>query len=359
MTRYLSLPAELDEDALQGRLAHGQPRSAVSIVTPCFNAAATLGSTIESALQQPDVDLDIVVVDDGSTDASLVVARSFEPCVRVLTGPNRGVSAARNRGIAETASEWIAFLDADDLLVPGTLRRRLETAEATGADVVVCDWQKFVDRGDGRVRSVDRAALAADAEIGCATHVWATTAALLYRRRLVEKIGGFCADLPVIQDARFLFDAAYHGARIAHLPHLGARYRLSPHSLSRRDPARFWRDVLLNGKQIEALRRMRGALTAQQMTALADIYNCAAHGLFRAADPAFREALAALRASGLPVRRRNRLAELLSDVAGHRYALWIAECWTKSRRFVTGLCRRSPVFRSAADGEHDRVARAR
>ena len=218
----------------------------MSVVIPCFDTSATLGAAIESAIEQRGYEVETIVVDDGSTDNSLEIARSFEPRVRVLTGPNRGVSAARNRGIAATASEWIVFLDADDLLVPGTLRRRLETAEATGADVVVCDWQEFSDCGDGvvdgAVRSVDLAALEADAEIGCATHVWATTAALMYRRSLVEKIGGFREDLPVIQDARFLFDAAYHGARFAHSPHLGARHRLSPQSLSRRDPARFWRD---------------------------------------------------------------------------------------------------------------------
>ena len=192
-----------------------------------FNAAATIGQTIQSALAQEVGTFDILIIDDGSTDDSLAVASKCEPTVRVITGPNRGVSAARNRGIAETTGEWIVFLDADDLLVPGTLRRRLETAEATGADVVVCDWQEFFDGGDGAVdgavRSIDLAALEADAEIACATHVWATTAALMYRRSLVEKIGGFREDLPVIQDARFLFDAAYHGARFAHSPHVGAR----------------------------------------------------------------------------------------------------------------------------------------
>ena len=191
--------------------------------------------------------------------------------------------------------------------------------------MVVCDWQEFFDGGDGAVDGrgqVDRRGrVEVDAEIACATHVWATTAALMYRRGLVEKIGGFREDLPVIQDARFLFDAAYHGARFAHSAHVGARYRISPQSLSRRDPARFWRDALMNGKQIETLWRKRQALTSRQMTALADIYNGAAHGLFRAGDPAFREALAALRACGLPVGRRNRLAELLSDIAGHRRAV--------------------------------------
>jgi glycosyltransferase involved in cell wall biosynthesis len=289
-------------------------------VIPCFNAAATLESTIESALQQPDMRLDFVVVDDGSTDRSLEIARSFEPRVRVLTGPNRGASAARNRGISETASEWIVFLDADDLLVPGSLRRRLETANATGADVVVCDWQELLDRGDsmvdGAVKSVDLAALEADAETGCATHVWATTAALLYRRSLVEKIGGFHEDLPVIQDARFLFDAAYHGARFVHSPHLGARHRISPQSLSRRDPARFWRDVLFNGKQIEALWRARVALSAKRREALKGIYNSAARGLFAAADSQFFEAVASLRCLGGEMPLHPRIAEPLARTLG-------------------------------------------
>jgi glycosyltransferase involved in cell wall biosynthesis len=326
----------------------------VSIVIPCFNAASTIGATIESALCQGNVRGDVVIIDDGSTDHSLAVARSFEPRVRVLTGPNWGVSAARNRGIAATESEWIVFLDADDLLVPETLALRLETAEATGADVVVCDWQEFFDHGDrtvdGAVRSIDLNALRAGIGTGFVADIWATTAALLYRRSLVEKIGGFREDLPVIQDARFLSDAAYHGAGFAHSPHLGARYRISPQGLGRRDPARFWRDVLLNGRQIHALWQAGDALTSERMSELADNYNAAAHGLFRAADPTFREAVAALRASGLPVSRRNRLAELLSDIAGHRHAARIAEHWTNSLRFLTGMCR----GRRSSGRPHDR-----
>ena len=216
---------------------------------------------------------------------------------------------------------------------------------STGADVVVCDWQELLETGDGgvvdgAVKSIDLASLHTDAETACATNVWATTAALMYRRSLVEKIGGFCEDLPVVEDARFLFDAASHGARFAHSTHIGARYRIHAQSLSRRDPALFWRCCLLNGGQIEALWRTRGALS------LADIYNGAAHGLFRAADPTFREAPSALRASGLPISRHNRMAEALSDVAGHRRALRIADAWTKSRRSVIRLYQPSPICRS-------------
>jgi glycosyltransferase involved in cell wall biosynthesis len=332
-------------------LVHDKVNISVSIIIPCFNAATSIGAAIESVHGQANFASNVVIIDDGSNDGSLTIANSFEPRVRIIAESHRGVSAARNRGIAETKGEWIVFLDADDLLNSGTLRRRLEAAEATGADVVVCDWQEFLGGRDGTVdgaaRSLDLAALEADAELACATHVWASTAALMYRRSLVQKIGGFREDLPVIQDARFLFDAAYHGARFAHSPHLGARHRISPQSLSRRDPARFWRDCLLNGTQIEALWRAGGTLTSGRISALADIYNGAAHGLFRASDPSFRQALAALRTSGMPVSRRNRLAELLSDVAGHRRAVRLAQRWTTSRRLITGLRRRSPRFRSA------------
>ena len=178
----------------------------------------------------------------------------------------------------------------------------------------------------------------AEVELACATRLWAPLAALMYRRSLVAEIGGFRRDLPVIQDARFLFDAARHGARFARSPHVGACYRVRPQSLSRRDPARFWRDVLLNGTQIEALWRARGGLAADQRAALADIYNGAAHGLFRARDPGFRDALASLRESGLPIGWRNRVAELVTDVSGQRAAVRLAELWTMSRR-----ARRAPA----------------
>ena len=308
----------------------------VSIVIPCFNEAATLSATIASALAQSGCSSEVVVVDDGSMDASLAIARGFEPCVRVIAGPNLGVSAARNRAIAETGGEWIVFLDADDLLLPETLSRRLATAQATDADIVICDWRDLVENEpdpiESRVRSVDLEALAADPEVACAAEVWAPPAALMYRRGLVDRIGGFRLDLPVIQDARFLFDAAWHGARFARSLHVGALYRIRADSVSHRDPARFWRCVLLNATQIEALWRARGSLGARQRRALADIYNGAAHGRFRARDPDFREAIAALRASGLPIGRRNWVAEQVSDLSGQAAAVRLAELWTMSRR---------------------------
>jgi glycosyltransferase involved in cell wall biosynthesis len=256
----------------------------------------------------------------------------------VLTGPNRGASFARNRGISETSGKWIVFLDADDLLLPGTLQRRFEVASAAPCDVVVCDWQDFFETEKGvecgAVRSVAFDVVAVSPEIAFATDVWATSAALMYRRELVEKIGRFRGDLPIIQDARFLFDAAYHGARFVHAPHVGARYRVQPGSLSRRDPGKFWRDVLLNGQQIEQLWKSRGVLSQDERRALAQIYNGAVHGLFRADEPLFRSALSALRRSDLSVTSRNRVIEITASVLGQRAASAFIGLWTKLRRSV-------------------------
>jgi glycosyltransferase involved in cell wall biosynthesis len=299
------------------------PAPLIAIVIPSFNAAATLGAAIESALGESEAEAEILVVDDGSTDGSRKIARGFAPRVRVLAEPHRGASAARNRGIAETASEWLLFLDADDLLLPGTLSQRLAAA-AGCSDVVVCDWQEFSsddgEEAEGAVRSIGPAVRAADVEIACAAHIWAPPAALLYRRRIVEEIGGFREDLPVIQDARFLFDAAYHGARFAHSPHLGARHRLSPHSLSRRNPARFWRDVLLNGAQIEALWRTQKPLSAARREALQGVYNHAARGLFAAADPRYFDAVRRLRSMGGRLPLHPKIAAPLAGLIGLRPA---------------------------------------
>src|SRR5579883_1707116 len=310
----------------------------LSVIIPVFNGETTLTSCIRSAQAQHGIDTEILVIDDGSTDRSAAVAQSFGPKVRLFTGPNGGVSAARNRGIAAASGEWIVFLDADDLLLPETLRRRLDAADTTGADVIVCDWQDFVDEKDlagCRVNSPDMEALSRDPEVACATSWKPAVNALMFQKASIEKVGGFPEDLEIVEDARLLFDLACRGARFAHSAHLGARVRYVPQSLSRSDPARFWRYCLINGRQIEQIWRARGALSAKKRTALAEIYNGAAHGLFRAGDPSFRNALAALRASGLSVSGRNRLAELMSDCAGQRSALRAAEFWTKSRRLFS------------------------
>lgn len=112
----------------------------VSVVVPAFNAAAFLPRAIESALAQTEARLEVLVVDDGSTDDTASVARSYvrrDGRVRLLPMPeNRGPSAARNAGFDVARGRWLALLDADDAFRPQRLQRLLQLGEANGADIV-------------------------------------------------------------------------------------------------------------------------------------------------------------------------------------------------------------------------------
>jgi glycosyltransferase involved in cell wall biosynthesis len=103
------------------------PRFAV--VVPTYNREATLARAMESVLQQRGDDFELIVVDDGSTDTTGAVINGFGDRVRSLLQANRGVSAARNAGVAATSAPWIIFLDSDDELSPDALARYGEAGE--------------------------------------------------------------------------------------------------------------------------------------------------------------------------------------------------------------------------------------
>lgn len=297
----------------------------VAVIVPCYNAAGTLAAAIDSAIGQAGLDVAVIVVDDGSTDGSAAVATSYGQRLTFLSGPNNGVSAARNAGLRLATTDWVVFLDADDRLEPGTLEKGLVIAKATRADVVISAWIDVIADRDGRVRRerhrhIDWPSLELDAENAIAAGAWATTAAILYRRALVEQIGGFRLDLPIIQDARLLFDAAYHGARLAPADHVGARYLIQEGSLSRRDCGAFHRDLLTNGLGIERLWRATGRLDGERHRLLRDIYDLAGRGLLRAEDAKYFDAVAAQRRLGLPTSRHARIAPVLARAVGLRQA---------------------------------------
>lgn len=111
----------------------------LSIIVPVYNVEATVGRCLSSLTQQSVADAEIIIVDDGSTDGSMGVCRSFvegRDNVRLISQPNRGLGAARNRGIAEAQGDWLYFIDSDDELAPDTLSAVLSEAEKSHADIV-------------------------------------------------------------------------------------------------------------------------------------------------------------------------------------------------------------------------------
>jgi glycosyltransferase involved in cell wall biosynthesis len=121
----------------------------VDVVIPCFNAASHLETTIRSVLRQRRPPDGILVVDDGSTDASAQVAASFAPAVRLVRQANAGECAARNRGLDESKADWVAFLDADDVWEPCKLWKQLEAVDSgRPLDCVHTDVYVFGDEAE-------------------------------------------------------------------------------------------------------------------------------------------------------------------------------------------------------------------
>ena len=90
----------------------------VSVIVPAYNARATILPTVTSALEQSHAPVEIIVVDDGSTDDTASIASSLPIPVRVIRKPNGGPASARNVGALAAIGEWLAFLDADDIFLP-------------------------------------------------------------------------------------------------------------------------------------------------------------------------------------------------------------------------------------------------
>ncbi|MDB5137153.1 MAG: hypothetical protein JWP37_3756 [Mucilaginibacter sp.] len=121
-------------------------RSLVSIIIPAYNSEKHLAETISSALDQTWPNKEIIIVDDGSTDHSLSIAKNFESeIVKVLYQKNKGASAARNKGLQEAKGLFIQFLDADDLLSPDKITAQVEILDQNPGKIAVCRTIHFID----------------------------------------------------------------------------------------------------------------------------------------------------------------------------------------------------------------------
>lgn len=164
----------------------------ISVIMPCFNAEKYLHDAISSVFAQTYQDVELVVVDDGSTDRSRDILRCYGDRILLIEESNKGPYPARNRGIEASSGEFIAFLDADDYWEPDCLHELHEALRDNDAALAYCGWQNV-----GTTHKRGEPYIPPDYELGDKAEQFLRSAspwpihAALTRRAVLEEVGGF------------------------------------------------------------------------------------------------------------------------------------------------------------------------
>jgi len=220
----------------------------VSLVIAAFNHARLLGEAIDSALAQTLDGVDVVVVDDGSTDDTPAVLARYGRRIRVLRQDNRGLAAARNAGLAAARGAYVAFLDADDVLAPTKLADQLAVLKRTPTlGWTYCDVLIETVATGARVTASERFGYRARAVDGWLFPElihgnFIPAIAPLVRRTALEETGGFDERLTALEDWDLWLRLALL-AEARYIPAVLATYRVQPGGMSedrsRMDRSRF------------------------------------------------------------------------------------------------------------------------
>jgi glycosyltransferase involved in cell wall biosynthesis len=205
----------------------------VSVIIPCYNQGKYLSTSIESALSQTHANVEIVVVNDGSTDNTAEIAARY-PSVRYFAQPNRGVAETRNAGFAASRGDFVQFLDADDRLTEESLDAHLRCFAAhpeAGFVVGEIEWIDEINQASGK----GGWPLLQEnwyEELLKVRHV-ANTIAVMFRRCVLETVGGFVSFFTPAEDYEMLVRAAREFPS-AHHTEVVAQYRRHTTNTSRR-----------------------------------------------------------------------------------------------------------------------------
>ena len=229
----------------------------VSVIIPAYNCADTLSETIDSVLEQTYGNIEIVVVDDGSTDGTGKIAEGYIESgkVRCYRQENGGPGAARNRGIEAARGEFLAFVDADDSLMADSIENRMALlAEAGDLELVYANYfirhlNKAVTVGfdetyPEKYRSLCREYVHGVVFEGCPSDIFGIplkiwTGTVLVGRNLMKSAGPFRTDISVGEDRDMWIRMSMNAGRIGYVGSPVACYNFSGSSLTGRDPVQY------------------------------------------------------------------------------------------------------------------------
>jgi hypothetical protein len=313
-------------------IAAGGERPLVSAIIPVYNARQTLGGAAASVLSQPGAEVELILVDDGSTDGSLEVIENLaagDERVHAVRQGNSGASAARNRGLDEARGEYVYFLDADDVALPGALASLVAAERRSGTGAAVGGYDTFSE-AHGSLMLCDPPGSPLES-LGLheviRSNVIATISQIIRR----DAIGDMRFDtrFSCYEDQDMWLRLAERGVRWAIMRRRVARYRMRPGSLSKSA------SILRCAEQvISAAQRRTGAMTGEELRVrLGDLaLGYATRAAIVHADPAAEVATSifAEASARLPIEAAQGAA------AGHAHAIHGLGIWPSPDAEVGG-----------------------
>ncbi|MCF4970310.1 glycosyltransferase [Nostoc sp. CMAA1605] len=236
----------------------------ISVIIPVYNGEKTIQETIQSVLNQTFSSIEIIVINDGSTDATLNIIESIDdPRLRVFSYPNAGLAASRNRGLSHRVGQFVSFLDADDLWTADKLYSQLQLLEENPDAAVVYSWTDYID-SDGRFLKAGRHTTVMG-DVYQHLLIWnflENGSNPLIRYDAIRMVGNFDETLKAAEDwDMWLRLAACY--KFSVVPKTQILYRLSSNSMSSN----------IIAQEIESLKVIERAFSSQKALSLQDLKN--------------------------------------------------------------------------------------
>jgi len=308
-------------------------RGLVSVIIPTYNRSGMLVEAMDSVFAQTYRPIELIVVDDGSTDDTQEVLEHWarehpdSPSFSLLSihQANQGAQVARNRGLRESRGEFIQFLDSDDILLPEKMARQVACFKADRAfDVVYGDWVEGCDLAGAPPGSLGQQS---DMVVALLSTGWVPTFCYLYRRQQLPADNLWDPTITVNQDLDYALQVAGSGLTFGYARGSDGLYRRHPHDrISQKGVLVRASNMVRILKKLEARLLASGSMTPPRAWALAHQYLVMGREAFTENPQCFREARQQLFRICPTFKPRNWAYRLLVGIAGYEMTqrLWNA-----------------------------------
>ncbi|MFP4135052.1 MAG: glycosyltransferase family 2 protein [Halothece sp.] len=242
----------------------------VSILIPCYNAEKWVAQAITSALEQTYPNKEVIVVDDGSTDDSVAIIKSFGSLIHWESQSNQGGNPTRNRLLELSTGEWLQYLDADDYLLPEKIEQQVNLLSQEPEADIICSPAITEYHQDGKVWQEASASLQPrDPWILLAKWALPQTGGSLWCKQALVDVGGWANQQPCCQEHELYSRLLMAGKKFAYWDESRAVYRLwNNNSVSRKDKWEPFRRRLEIKDRIEAFLEQQNQLTQERQNAI-------------------------------------------------------------------------------------------